>query len=173
MIRAVRPRALHCAVLVAVGLASVAAASPLDPPARVRLYAPRAQEQKAGLLAVTCVSETSGGVADSFQIGWPPVKVRKGSALKLRIQRADPPSEVRVHGPRHLLPFTLEAYEPDGVLESWDVRFRAPGPPPRRAIQERNGERYHVVVLEATWEADGECSVYRRGEWGLSLSGTS
>lgn len=133
------------------------------------LFAPRGQTQDAGVLAVSCTNENSSLIGDSFQVGWPPVRARRGAQLVLRFERPEQPSEVKIRGPRSLRPFTLEPYAPAGTVEAWDARFAAPGRPPARSMEERDGKRYYAIVAVATWYGDEDCTVSKTGEWALSL----
>ena len=145
-----------------------AAASAPDLP-NVVLHAPRDQVQRAGVAAVTCVTENNVDVWDAFQIGWPPVLVRTGAPLRIRFETDKQPSDVEILGPRGALPFTLKPYAPEGSVVAWDAEFAAPGRPPQRALQERNGRTYFPVVPRASWTDDEECPKGKQGEWGVSL----
>lgn len=121
------------------------------------------------MLALTCMTQEGGYIADSFKVGWPPLRIRPGSPMLVRFERPEQPSEVEIRGPRGVVDFSLQAYEQDGSVTAWEARFAAPGPPPRRKAQERGGETYYTVVPIATWTGDEDCPSSKRGEWGVTL----
>ena len=162
--------AAFCALL---ALPSDAGASDHEVP-RVVLHAPRGQKLVGALgkhnwyrQSPTDPSRCEGDYAPDapFVSARPPLEVRRGARLTVRLHKEDEPASMEVKGPSGPLPFTLRPYAPDGQVVAWDAKFKAPA----------SGRRYAIGVTgswpheDCTFPDAGAPPPTQYAEWGFSV----